>query len=283
MKRISCFFAALLLAACSSGLDQKFDGSNEATFKSTLASMKRASSPEEVKRLDEALLVLAISDVSIGYEGGILRAMNKISRANPEQLGDSLLPLVNGRSGRQVIDAGQKRKKDEATKQLAAVVSELARLKKLRDEKVKTQGALEAIQVSDATLRFSSAGAQKISLIAFKVKNAGDVPLTHLYLRGSVAASASDKALFSDDINYRITDALAPGATKEFRLPNSSPGKWNAPEIWGKENLLFTIEVVNAESGAGNKLAAAFTHKDAERLLTLEQDKLALEKMLQEK
>ena len=283
MKRISCFFAALLLAACSSGLDQKFDGSNEAAFKSTLASMKRASSPEEIKRLDEALLVLAISDVSIGYEGGILRAMHKISRASPEQLGDSLLPLVNGRSGRQVIDAGQKRKKDEATKQLAAVVSELARLKKLSEEKANTQGTLESIQVSDATLRFSSAGTQKISLIAFKVKNAGEAPLTHLYLRGSVAAPGSDKALFSGDINYKITDALAPGATKEFRLPNSSPGKWNAPEIWGKENLLFTIEVVNAESGPGKKLAAAFTHKDAERLLTLEQDKPALETMLQEK
>ncbi len=284
MKQTLCLVAVLLLAACSSGLDQKFDGSSETSFKASLANMKQASTPEEAQKLDESLLVLAISDVSIGYEGGILRALQKItSTSSPEQLAEPLMPLVGGKSGHQVIDTGQKRKKEEASKQLAAVVNELGQLKKLRDEKAATKVALESIQVLDATLRFSSIGPQKISLMDFKVMNTGETPLTFLYLRGTVTAPGSNKVLFSDDINYKITDALAPGATKEFRLPNSAPGKWNAPEIWGKDNLLFTIEVVNAESTPGIKLAASFTHRDAERLSMLEQDKPALEKLLQEK
>ncbi len=284
MKRVVCIAAALLVAACSSGLDQKIDASSEKTFESSLARMKKSAQPDEAAKLDDSLLVLAISDVTIGYEGGILGALAKISmQKSPEQLAEQLMPLVNGKTGREVIAAGQKRKKDEAAKQLAALDKESAQLRKLRDEKATTRGVLESIQVLEPTLRFSSVGPQKISLMDFKVMNLTDVPLTYLYLRGTVSAPASNEVLFSDDINYSLTEALAPGATKELRLPNSSPGKWNAPEIWGNDNLAFTIEVVNAETGPGRKLVASFTFKDGARLALLEKQKPELEKIVQGK
>ena len=40
---------------------------------------------------------------------------------SPEQLADRLMPVVDGLTGRDIIKAGQKRKHDEATKQLAAI------------------------------------------------------------------------------------------------------------------------------------------------------------------
>ena len=86
MKLILSLVMALMLVACSSGLDGKIDGSNEKAFESSLASMKKSATPEQVAQLDDALLVLAISDVSIGYEGGLLGALKKISIAkSPEQ------------------------------------------------------------------------------------------------------------------------------------------------------------------------------------------------------
>ena len=90
--------------------------------------------------------------------------------------------------------------------------------------------------------------------------------------------------MFSDDIKYKLADEpLLPGVTKSLRLPHSGRGKWNAPEIWGKDNLVFTVEVVNAENLQGQKLAASFTHKDGERLLALENIRQALDKILAEK
>ena len=122
-----------------------------------------------------------------------------------------------------------------------------------------------------------------MSVMDFKVKNGTDVALTNLYLRGTVKESATGKILFSDDINYKLRAApLLQGETKALRLPNSTHGKWNSAEIWGKENLVFTIEVVNAENLAGQRLAAAFMHKDSQRLVALEADKQALGKMLAE-
>ena len=131
MKRILAIVLAaiiLLLSACTSGLDRKLDGSSEKSFESSLEAMKKSAKPDEIARLDDALLVLAITDVSIGYEGGIIGALQKISTRSPEQLTEQLMPLVHGRTGREVIAAGQKRKKDEAGRQLANVDRETAQL-----------------------------------------------------------------------------------------------------------------------------------------------------------
>jgi hypothetical protein len=274
------FFVAMTLAACSSGLDRKIDGTSEKSFDASLARMKKSAKPEEVARLDDALLVLAISNVSIGFEGGILGAMKKISISkSPEQLAEQLMPIVDGMTGRDIIKAGQKRKKDEA----ANVELEMAKLAKLRDEYTGTKGILAPIRIVSPTLRFNSVGPQKMSVIDFTVSNGSDIGLTYLYLRGTVTEPSSGKVLFSDDINYKLSAApLLPGESKMLRLPNSSPGKWNAAEIWGKENLGFTVEVVNAENLAGQRLAASFTRKDADRVTALEANKVALAQMLAE-
>ena len=97
MKRILAIaFAAmtLLLSACTSGLDRKLDGTSEKSFESSLEAMKKSAKPEEIAHLDDALLVLAITDVSIGYEGGIVGALRKISTRSPEQLADQFSDLV---------------------------------------------------------------------------------------------------------------------------------------------------------------------------------------------
>jgi hypothetical protein len=282
MKALFFTIIALTLTACSSGLDRKLDAADEKKFETSLAAMKKSATPAEVAQLDDALLVLAISNVSIGFEGGILGALKKISATkSPEQLTDQLIAVVGGMSGREIIKAGQKRKHDEATKQLAAIETEIAQLTKLREENASTKGVLRPIEIIEPSLRFNSIGPQKMSVMDFKVKNGSDIALTFLYLRGTVAESATGKILFSDDINYKLrAEPLLQGETKALRLPSSTHGKWNAPEIWGKENLRFTIEVVNAENLAGQRLASSFTTKDAERLEALAANKQALGSML---
>lgn len=282
MKRILPIAAMLLLAACTSGLDRKLDGSSEKKFESSLADMKKSAKPEDIAALDDALLALAVTDVSIGYEGGIVGALKKLSIAkSPEQLAERLMPLVDGKTGREIVAAGQARKKGEAAKQLASVDKEIAQLSKLRDEKAATRGAIEPIKVLEPTLRFNSVGPEKMSVMDFKVRNGTDKGLTFLYLRGSVAESAGGKVLFADDIKYKLSDEpLLPGDTKSVRLPYSGRDKWNAADIWGRDNLLFTVEVVNADDLQGNRLAAAFTFKDAERIEQLAATKRALAAML---
>lgn len=285
MKKYLLILLSMGLAACTSGLDRKFDGSSEAAFESSLEAIKKSAKPDDVVALDAALMVLALNDVSIGYEGGIVSALQKLSLTKrPHQLADPLMKIVDGKTGREVIAAGKKRKQDEATKQLTATERELMELNRMREENNANKGALAGIEVFDATLRFNSVGPEKMSIMDFKLKNGSATGLSYLYLRGTVSEPVSNKVLHSDDINYKLSDEpLLPGATKAVRLPNSSKGKWNAAEIWGKENLLFRVDVLNAEDLGGKKLTTSFTHKDAARLALLEKNKAELERMLSEK
>ena len=281
MKINAVIILVLLLSACSSGLDRKLDGSSEQAFSASLGGMKKSSKPEEVIKLDQALLALAITDVSIGYEGGILGALNTLSVDNtPEQLAEVLMPQVDGKTGRELIAAGQKRKKAEAAKQLAKVDAELMQLRAARDQRFAVKGLLDRIQVLEPSLRFNSVASQRSSVIEFTVKNGIDLPLSQLFLRGVAAEPTSNKILFADDINYKLSERLPPGESKTIRLPNMDPGKWNSLEVWGRSNLQFTVELVNAESRPGEKLAPAFSNKDAQRLTMLEKNRPLLEKML---
>ncbi len=282
MKKILCVLCSLLLVACSSGLDRRIDGSSEAKFESSLAAMKKGANAEDIARLDDALMVLAVSDVSIGYEGGILGALNKLTRGKtPEQLAEQLMPVVGGKTGREIIEAGQKRRQNEAGKQLAATVREIANLNQVRDESSAKRGALEGIEIIEPTLRFSSVGPEKMSILDFKVKNASAVGLTQLFMRGTVTEFGTNRTLVSEDINYKLSESpLLPGEVKALRLPTSTRGKWNAPDVWGKDNLLFRIDIINAEDLGGRRLTTAFTAKDAARLATLEANRIALEALL---
>lgn len=272
--------AFAVLVGCSSGLDRKLDGSSEQAFATTLATMKKTAKAEDVARLDESLRVLAITDVSIGYEGGILGALQKVSLKTPEQLAEPLLAVVHGKTGREVIALGQKRKAEEGAKQLAGIDRELAQLKKMREEKSTGKQALAPIEVLVPTIRFDSIGPEKISVIEFKVRNGSETGISYLYLRGTVRDAASGQALFSDDFKYKLSDEpLLPGDTKSIRLPYSGHGKWNAPEIWGKP-VMLAVEVDNADNLTGQKLAASFTLRDQDRLIVLEKNREALQKML---
>ncbi|MBL8521292.1 MAG: hypothetical protein JNK75_11540 [Betaproteobacteria bacterium] len=278
MKNLLLAALLLALAACSKGLDRKIDGSSEAKFESTLADIKKKATPEEVTQLDQALIALAVTDVSIGYEGGILMAFQKLaSSRSPEQLAASLMGTVDGKTGREVVDMGRQRLKAEGSKQMAAGDKEITLLKQMRDENLAKRGALEGIEVLDATIRFSAVGPERMSVIDFKVRNGSQTGLSHLYLRGTATEPGTGKVLATQDFNYKLSESpLLPGDIKSIRLPQAPRSKWNQTEVWGKDNLGFAVEVVNAENLSGQKLTTAFTSKDQSRLDQLEANRKAL-------
>jgi hypothetical protein len=282
MKILVSAIAVLCLAGCTKGLDRKFNGSSEAAFEQSLAEIKKNAPAADIAKLDHALYALAVSDVSIGYEGGILGALRKMTRAgSPEQHAAALLRVTDGKTGREVIEAGYARLGVEGKKQMAAGDKEMALLKQMRDENTAKKGALDGIEVLDATLRFSSVGPEKLSVVDFKVRNGTSGGLSHLYLRGTASDAASGKVLASEDFNYKLSESpLLPGETKSIRLPQGARSKWNGAEVWGKDNLGFKVDVVNAENLTGQKLTTAFTTKDAARLAQLEADRLALQDLI---
>lgn len=283
MTRILCICIALLLAACSSGLDQKIDASSDTAFRNSLARIQQSAKPEQVKELEDALRMLAVSDVSIGYEGGILGALKKLEGQPLEQLRESIQAAVNGKSGKAIIAAAGERRREQAGKQLAAVQQELAQLNKAGAEYEANKDVLAKIEITLPRLGYAPTGTGKMAMLEFKVANHTDVPLTALFLRASAVDPGSSSVLFADDINYKLPSGLAAGESKDIRLPYSQPGKWNAPELTKRAETELEVSVVNAETAPGKKLVPNFTVRDAQRVAELEQQKPLLQQMVQAK
>lgn len=269
------------LAGCSSGLDQKVDASSETALAASLANIRNSAKPGEVEALEAALRALAVTDVSIGYEGGIVGALEKLQNQPVAQLRDRFEAQVQGKSGRAIIAAAAKRKQAQAARELPMVEQELAKLAKLGAEREAGKSVLEKIEIQVPRFGYQPTPTGKLAMLEFKVTNSTDQKLTSLFLRGSAIDPGSQKVLFVDDINYKLPAGLAPGETKDIRLPYSQPGKWNSPEISQRNEVELGIEVVNAEIRPGVKIVAHFTHKDAERLALLETQKPVLEAMAQ--
>lgn len=267
------------LAACSSGLDQKIDASSDTALSASLANIRNSAKPAEFESLEAALRVLAVTDVSIGYEGGIVGALEKLKNQPVVQLRDRFEPLVQGKSGRAIIAAANARKQAQAGRELPLVEQELATLAKLGAAREAGKTVLDKIEIQLPRFGYQPTPTGKMAMLEFKVTNNTDQTLTSLLLRGSAIDPGSQKVLFVDDLNYKLPTGLAPGETKDIRLPYSQPGKWNAPEIAQRNEVELGIEVVNAEIRPGVKIVAHFTHKDAERLAVLEVQKPLLEAM----
>jgi hypothetical protein len=269
----------LVLAACSRGLDQKVDASTDEALANSLANIRKSASADEVALLESSLRVLAVSNMSIGYEGGIVGALEKLDKQPVASLRERFESAVQGKSGKAIIEAGRVRKKEQAARDLSMLEPELAKLTRLGNEREAGKAILEQIVIQLPRFGYQPTPTGKMAMLEFKVSNNTEQKLTSLFLRGSAIDPGSQKVLFVDDINYKLPAGLAPGETKDIRLPYSQPDKWNAPELAKRSDIELGVEVVNAETAPGVKLIAHFTYKDAERLAQLERWKPLLETM----
>lgn len=269
----------LALTGCSRGIDKKIDASSDAALSASLENVRASAKPEEVVALDAALKVLAVTDVSIGYEGGIVGALEKIESQSVTQLRERFESQVQGKSGRAIIAAAAQRKKEQAARDLPILEQELTMLSKLGAEREAGKEVLEKIAVTLPRFGYQPTPTGKLAMLEFKITNNTEQRLTSLFLRGSAIDPGSSKVLFVDDINYKLPAGLASGETRDIRLPYSQPGKWNSPELARQNEIELAVEVVNAETAPGKKIVAHFTHKDAERLTLLERHKPQLEAM----
>ncbi len=282
MRNVVAFALALALSACTRGLDYKVDGSSEAAFKSSVQKIRDSASGEDVQLLEESIRVLAVPDMQIGFEGGILGAMEKMRAKNLESIAEIVLPQVNGKSGREIVSAAQKRMRDQARKQLAVQDAELDKLRKARAEKDSAREFLARIEILDPRLAVVGVSPMRSAILDFKVRNGSEEALASLFLRASVTG-ANNEVLLTDEFTYRASPPIAADQVREVRLPSSSPSKWNTPQLAGQATLSLKLQVENAATSAGTKLATSFTQMDEARLALLEKQKPELEAIVKGK
>lgn len=269
--------AGIALVGCSGPMDTKIDASTPEAYQKSLQSIKSRLSPEDTRRFEEALMVVAFSDLVPKDAGliGMLAAMG-----NPEKLQGQMLATVNGKTPRQIIDEAAQKKRARSEGELKSVTEEMATLEKRKVEAAKSVGVLGKIVVTEPRYYWSKASFMPQPVIDFKVTNQTAQALSRIYYHGTVTSPGRSIPWIDEDFNNELAGGLEPGETKHLQLSPNMFSNWGTRETQGRDDLVLTVRVVNAEGAEKKELAAQFEKDDAQRLETLRGMKVELEKTL---
>ncbi len=254
-----------LLIGCTQPLDIRIDGSSQEAYKKSLAAIKAKLSPEETKKLEEAMQIVVFSAM-VPAEGGLFAMMAAMN--DPEKTIATMLATVNGKTPRELIAQADAKIKERTKEELKSVVSEIAELEKRKADAGKAKVFLSGIVVADPKFYWSG-GYYPEPVIDLKVTNNSGIALSRLFFHGVVSTPGRTIPWIAEDFNYEISGGLEHGETKHLRLAPNRFAKWGNDETQGRKDLVFTVTVVNASDAGKKKLAGEFGKGDEERLSKL--------------
>jgi PBP1b-binding outer membrane lipoprotein LpoB len=263
---------ALILAGCTQPLDTRIDSTSQAAYEKSLTAIKAKLTPDETAKLDEALQVVVFSEI-VPKDANLFSMMAAFQ--DTDKLKAKMLQTVNGKTPRELIDIAAGKIKERAKEELKSVTSEIADLEKRKAGAEKAKELLSKIVVTDARFYWSS-GFLPHPIIDFKVTNSTGVPLGRLYFHGVVSTPGRTIPWIDHDFNYEIPGGLENAESKHLDLEPNQFSDWGKSETQGRNDLVMTITVVNAEGADKVKLADEFNKEADARLSKLRVMKVEL-------
>lgn len=278
MRRLlSCIvLAALLLAGCTGPLDTKLDASSQDAYTRSINAIKAKLAPEETKKFEEALRVVAFS--TIPTEGGLIGMIAAMK--DPEKAIANMLSTVNGKTPREIIALANAKVAERAKEELKSVIAEIATLEKNKAEAGKAQAVLALITVTSPRYYWGGSEYYRTPRIELTVTNNTGMALSRLYFHGIVSTPGRTIPWIEESFNYTVPGGIEHGETTRLLLAPNRYSKWGAGETQGRTDLVFTVTAVNADNAEKKPIAAEFDKDDAERLTKLHTLKAELDQKI---
>lgn len=265
---------AILLAACTAPMDAKIDASSMDAFQRSMQALQSRLTAEESKQFGEAVLTITM-------EAGFARMF--AGAGKPDAMQTDMLSTINGKSPRELIALAEHKKHERAEAELKSIRDEIAALEKAKQDAQKGAALLSKIVIDTPRFYWDKIGYMSVPVIDFTVKNGMALALSRIYYHGMVSTPGRSVPWIDSDFNNEMHGGLEPGEEKHLELnPNPYLG-WGVHETEGRDDLVFTVTVVNAETADKTKLSADFSKKDAERLEQLRKMKSDLEQSTPQK
>lgn len=226
----------------------------------------RASLPaDQRQRFDESLTTLATKDLDMNdvFSGNAVTVQSKMNKA------------LDGKTGEEVIAAGEAVVAERRAKEREQAQSELADLKRKKEQAEHAKSELKKVKVSRS--RFHKEKQEfgpPEPIIELTVTNGTSIPISRIYFMGTLASPNRAVPWHKDSFNYEIPGGMEPGESKELRLAPNMFGGWGSVDA--PADAVFTAEVIRIDGPDGKAAfdAQAFDDEDAKRMKAL-QDTLA--------
>ena len=270
MKRIIFIVAIISLSLTACIKDKKIDASDEETLKKSVEAVQKTLSAKDQKAFEEALQLLIFAEIE--NQGGLFALAGK----DPDNLASDLYKTLDGKSAKEIIKIGEEKQKKIKIKQLESINDEISELQKRKTEAEGSADVLTKIEISNPKFYWATEYYNEKPIIDFTIKNNTQIAIAKGYFHGTVASPGRTIPWISEEFNYEFKGGLEPNETKSLQLAPNMFGDWSVSETKERDDLVMTIDVVNAQNAEGNRIAITFGKEDNKRLETLLEKKQQL-------
>ena len=273
---LPCLLAVTLMIGCGAS-NAKIDASSDETLKDSIAAAKDNLTPEQRKEFEEALKILAFSDVGNLFE----------LAADPDSIQRQLEDKIDGKSPLEIIEAAKQVKTERAKKQREHAAGEIAELKKkIQELNVKQQAAqtaendLKNFTIERSRFYFDKQGFSTGPIIELTVKNNTAHPVSRAYFKGVLGTPGRAVPWVEETFNYSISGGIEPGESDTWKLSPNMFGKWgSAPK--DRDDMVLTVTTYRID-GADDKpiFDSEFSEYDQKELKRLNERIVSLESNL---
>jgi hypothetical protein len=232
----------LALAACDH--DPAFDASSPGAYERSLSEITAKLSAEERRRLDMALLTLALGNTaqSNALELANSASLNDLVRlngvANPLQYLDRVRPGINGRS---------------ATAVIRYVTADLDdQISRAEAQSAGAYRLLSAVVIDHPRYYWDSR--RKLPAIEFSVFNGSKNAISRIYVSGVLTVPRRSGKWVTGGLNYKFERGLEPGVQTQVTLAPRVFSTRTAEQLERFYDADISVQVTNIEDVNGKKL-----------------------------
>ncbi|MBG53095.1 MAG: hypothetical protein CML99_11870 [Rhodobiaceae bacterium] len=257
--RVSSIVAiGLLLAACFQS-EPKLDASSEERFQESVRAVSESLSPESRESFTKSLLGIALNPT--GDEKPALAQLVELANAtdsSPNVIFQRVGPIVDGKTGLQVIALADQRQLETYQRQLVALQEEIEDLQHDLDDararEAEAERILGAIELSGARYYWSNDRYRRSPAFDFKIENNGSFAIKRMFAHGVVETPGRSIPWIDEDFNYEFTGGLEPGESKTLTLAPNTYGPWGKPDLRDRTDLVMSITILDLENAAGERV-----------------------------
>lgn len=258
----------LSLGACFES-EPTIDTSSKAAFERSIAEVQEALPETDRERLRPALVQIMLGEHSPdGKPLAQLASLATIMR-DEEALLARIQPIVDGKTGRQVIRIADERALERYMRQMAALTEEISALE-MEIENASAimragQQTLEEIELSGARYYWSDDSVFAEPVVDFRVTNRSDAAIRKIFVHGLLETPGRSVPWVDDSFYYEFRGGLEPGEDRHLILAINRYADWGNEDLKSRDDLVLTLTIANIEDADGKRLIAVDENEVAEK------------------
>lgn len=274
-KLIAMLVLAVLVTACG---DKKVDGSTDDKLKTSLEAIKGSLADEKKKEFEEAVQVLAFSEIGNIFEAAV----------NTDGMQRKIKDKLHGKTANEIIAEGnrviaerKKREREQAIGEIEETKAKIAELEQKRSDTKKSKEDLRKFKIVRSRFYFHKSSFMEEAVIELTVKNETKHPISKAYFYGVLSSPGRTVPWVQDSFNYKISGGLEPSEQATWKLSPNMFGEWSkAPK--DRKDMVLTVTVTRVD-GANEKpiYDSEFSKWDKEKLQKLDERLVELKKAVQ--